>query len=308
MEAVPAAEGAHRRGDLPRDRRAARGPRSGRTHRRAVQAALRRPRTERRGAARPPRHAAARRARDDGVDAGVDLPRPRPPARTAGPSAARGRRERRGLPRGRDQGIDAAASGDQQHRAAAEQAGHASAGTTCRPASSSSRRSRWCSGARRCSRRRTSSVPSASSGSNPPPGTWIPFGGGIRRCLGAALAMVEATAVLKAVLQRVDIAPGGREEWGRDAQRDDDPGARARGSSAGRADAAAAGYVQPAPSTCTRHRASRDDRQREAAAYWPPRSPSPTGVMHAGRARSAMTQSRRAPVAAGREAQHAHSR
>jgi cytochrome P450 len=52
-------------------------------------------------------------------------------------------------------------------------------------------------------------------GSNPPPGSWIPFGGGIRRCLGAALAMVEAKAVLKAVLQRVDIAPGGRPEWGR---------------------------------------------------------------------------------------------
>jgi cytochrome P450 len=52
-------------------------------------------------------------------------------------------------------------------------------------------------------------------GGNPPPGSWIPFGGGIRRCLGASLAMVEAKAVLKAVLQRVDIAPGGRAEWGR---------------------------------------------------------------------------------------------
>ncbi len=47
---------------------------------------------------------------------------------------------------------------------------------------------------------------------NPPPATWIPFGGGIRRCLGAALAMAEAQAVLKAVLQRVDITPGGRPE------------------------------------------------------------------------------------------------
>jgi cytochrome P450 family 135 len=47
---------------------------------------------------------------------------------------------------------------------------------------------------------------------NPPPATWIPFGGGIRRCLGAALAMAEAQAVLKAVLQRVDIAPSGRPE------------------------------------------------------------------------------------------------
>jgi cytochrome P450 len=50
---------------------------------------------------------------------------------------------------------------------------------------------------------------------NPPPATWIPFGGGIRRCLGASLAMVEAKAVLKAVLQRVDIAPVGREEGAR---------------------------------------------------------------------------------------------
>jgi cytochrome P450 len=46
----------------------------------------------------------------------------------------------------------------------------------------------------------------------PPPATWIPFGGGIRRCLGAALAMLEAQAVLKVVLQRVDIAPGGPAE------------------------------------------------------------------------------------------------
>jgi cytochrome P450 family 135 len=49
-------------------------------------------------------------------------------------------------------------------------------------------------------------------GANPPPATWIPFGGGIRRCLGAALAMTEAQAVLKTVLQRVDISPGGRPE------------------------------------------------------------------------------------------------
>lgn len=49
----------------------------------------------------------------------------------------------------------------------------------------------------------------------PPPTTWIPFGGGLRRCLGASLAMVEAQAVLKAVLQRFDIAPGGPPERSR---------------------------------------------------------------------------------------------
>jgi cytochrome P450 len=47
---------------------------------------------------------------------------------------------------------------------------------------------------------------------NPPPATWIPFGGGLRRCLGASLATIEAQSVLKAVLQRVDIAPYGSPE------------------------------------------------------------------------------------------------
>jgi cytochrome P450 len=39
------------------------------------------------------------------------------------------------------------------------------------------------------------------------PGTyeWIPFGGGIRRCLGAALAMAEQRVVLDAMVRRLDI-------------------------------------------------------------------------------------------------------
>jgi cytochrome P450 family 135 len=39
------------------------------------------------------------------------------------------------------------------------------------------------------------------------PGTyeWIPFGGGIRRCLGAALAMVEQRVVLEAMTRRLDL-------------------------------------------------------------------------------------------------------
>jgi cytochrome P450 len=39
------------------------------------------------------------------------------------------------------------------------------------------------------------------------PGTyeWIPFGGGIRRCLGAALAMAEQRVVLNAMARRLDI-------------------------------------------------------------------------------------------------------
>ncbi len=39
------------------------------------------------------------------------------------------------------------------------------------------------------------------------PGTyeWIPFGGGIRRCLGAALAMAEQRVVLRSMAQRLDL-------------------------------------------------------------------------------------------------------
>ncbi len=41
------------------------------------------------------------------------------------------------------------------------------------------------------------------------PGTyeWIPFGGGIRRCLGAALAMAEQRVVLEAMARRLDLEP-----------------------------------------------------------------------------------------------------
>ena len=39
------------------------------------------------------------------------------------------------------------------------------------------------------------------------PGTysWIPFGGGIRRCLGASLAMAEQRVVLSAIARRTDL-------------------------------------------------------------------------------------------------------
>jgi cytochrome P450 len=35
--------------------------------------------------------------------------------------------------------------------------------------------------------------------------TWIPFGGGIRRCLGATLAMAEQRVVLRAIAKRTDL-------------------------------------------------------------------------------------------------------
>jgi len=38
--------------------------------------------------------------------------------------------------------------------------------------------------------------------------TWIPFGGGRRRCLGASFALLEMKAVLREVLRRYDVEPG----------------------------------------------------------------------------------------------------
>ncbi len=42
-----------------------------------------------------------------------------------------------------------------------------------------------------------------------PPGTyqWIPFGGGVRRCLGASFALFEMKIVLQSVLDRVSLVP-----------------------------------------------------------------------------------------------------
>lgn len=36
--------------------------------------------------------------------------------------------------------------------------------------------------------------------------TWIPFGGGVRRCIGAAFSLMEGTVVLREVLQRYEVS------------------------------------------------------------------------------------------------------
>jgi cytochrome P450 len=40
----------------------------------------------------------------------------------------------------------------------------------------------------------------------PEPYTWVPFGGGVRRCLGAAFATFEMKVVLRAVLARTRLS------------------------------------------------------------------------------------------------------
>jgi cytochrome P450 len=36
--------------------------------------------------------------------------------------------------------------------------------------------------------------------------TWIPFGGGVRRCIGAGFSLMEGVAVLREVLETYDVA------------------------------------------------------------------------------------------------------
>ncbi|MEO6512410.1 MAG: cytochrome P450 [Nocardioides sp.] len=47
--------------------------------------------------------------------------------------------------------------------------------------------------------------PSRFVGHNPAPNTWIPFGGGVRRCIGAGFSLMEGVAVLRAVLTAHDV-------------------------------------------------------------------------------------------------------
>ena len=41
---------------------------------------------------------------------------------------------------------------------------------------------------------------------NPNPKSYMPFGGGYRRCVGAAFAMIELKVMLNVMLDRVDFA------------------------------------------------------------------------------------------------------
>ena len=47
-------------------------------------------------------------------------------------------------------------------------------------------------------------------GKRPPAGAWIPFGGGVRRCVGAAFAQFEARTVLDELVRALEFRPVAR--------------------------------------------------------------------------------------------------
>ena len=109
-------------------------------------------------------------------------------------------RRRAGLRRRRRQGGAAHAPGADRRRAQAPRAARASPAGSCPPASTSRPASTSPTAAPSSTRSRPRSAPSASSATSAPDSyAWIPFGGGVRRCVGAAFAAMEMSEVLRAV-------------------------------------------------------------------------------------------------------------
>jgi cytochrome P450 len=51
--------------------------------------------------------------------------------------------------------------------------------------------------------------PSRFLGQHPPVNTWIPFGGGVRRCIGAGFSLMEGVVVLRRILASYDVTAVG---------------------------------------------------------------------------------------------------
>jgi len=51
--------------------------------------------------------------------------------------------------------------------------------------------------------------PERFAGHHPPVNTWIPFGGGVRRCIGAGFSLMEGVVVLRAILSSYDVTAVG---------------------------------------------------------------------------------------------------
>ena len=150
------------------------------------------------GDLRPARDAARGRARDDRDGAGVDARAARAPP--GGARAAR-RRLRRDVPEGGHQRVAAAATGRAAGGAAAVGAACVDVLRRCPRAPTSRRRSGSRTPVRTSTPSRSRSGRSAQLDGAPPPGyAWVPFGGGVRRCLGAAFAEMEMRVALATML------------------------------------------------------------------------------------------------------------
>ena len=121
-------------------------------------------------------------------------------AGVAGPDHRGRRRRGRRLAGGRAQGVDAPAPGHPDGGAHAHGPGHDRRHRPAGGGDGRARRSCSPTPARRTTRSPTCSGRSDSSGPTRAPNTWIPFGGGVRRCIGAGFSLMEGVVVLRELL------------------------------------------------------------------------------------------------------------
>ena len=118
---------------------------------------------------------------------------------------------RRRVAGGGAQGVDAAPPGDPDGGPHPDAAGH-----DRRPRPARGRHGRAVDPDRARPRATTTPTPACSGperfvGQNPPTNTWIPFGGGVRRCIGAGFSLMEGVAVLREVFAAYDVETVGRD-------------------------------------------------------------------------------------------------
>ena len=108
---------------------------------------------------------------------------------------------------GRAQGVDAAAPGH-PHGGAHADAAPATIGGYDLPAGAPSARRSCSTHARAENHPEPDGLPARAlpRPRTPPTNTWIPFGGGVRRCIGAGFSLMEGVAVLREVFADVDVA------------------------------------------------------------------------------------------------------
>ena len=208
---VPEAAQAHRRGARRADRARQGRPRAGSSRGRARADGAGTPRgrhpDEQRRALRRARDDAGGRSRDDLQHAQLGDGAATPPPADRRAARSGGGRGRQGAARGHDPRGAALATGDRVRRALHAQAVRARRLSAARAARASCSPPASRTTTRQLFPHPDRFQPDRFLDTLPDTYSWIPFGGGIRRCIGATFAHMEMDVVLRVLLERVELLP-----------------------------------------------------------------------------------------------------